>query len=293
LEAVDNVVAKEQQVQDSEGRWYFMRIHPYKTADKKIDGAVVVLFDVETIKQKEISTTLALGAAENILDTIREPFLVLDSNLHIRRANETFYQMFHITAQETVGRLLYNVDNGQWNIPKLKIKLEEIIKNKNTFKDLEIEHKFRTAGLKTLLLNASKIRHGKEDLVLLAMEDITERKQLTDELKRKAIDVARSNRDLTDFAHIVSHDLQSPLNKIISFGDLLKMEINTALNEKGGDYLNRIQNGATKMGQLIKSLLDYSKVTAAEHELRRWIWGRSPKKRLKISIFRLMIQKQK
>ena len=388
LEAIDNVVIKEQQVQDGEGRWYTMRIHPYKTADKKIDGAVVVLLDVETMKQTEISITKALGATEDILATMREPFLVLDSSLRIRRANKSFYKTFHVSAEDTEGRQIYDLGNGEWNIPTLRTLLEEIIPKNNSIKDFEVEHEFQAIGQKTMLLNASRIRHREEELVLLAIEDITERKrageaqkilaaivgssddaiiskdvkgiinswnqgaerlfgytaeeaigqsvsilipperkgeeerileriyrgehihhyetvrqrkdgsfidialtispirgaqgqiigaskiardtterkQMANELARKAADLSRSNRDLEDFAHVVSHDLQSPLNKISAFGDLLKMEIKSALSEKGVDYLDLIQNGAQKMTRLIGGLLNYSKITSSGHK---------------------------
>jgi len=194
--------------------------------------------------------------------------VVLDSNLQVKQANSSFYRVFHVKPEETEGRHIYDLGGGQWNIPKLKILLEEIIPKNNSFKDFEVEHEFPEIGRKFMILNATKVFHTQgEELILLAIEDVTEIKQAANQLAKKAEALSMSNRNLTDFAHVVSHDLQSPLNKIISFGDLLKMEIKSALNEKGTDYLDHIQNGAHKMGHLIKSLLDYSKVTTSNLEL--------------------------
>ena len=269
LDAVENVVVKEEQVQDEDGRWYTMRIHPYKTADKRIDGAVIVFLDVETMKQTEISVTKALGATENILATLREPFLVLDAGLKVKRASASFYKTFRVSPGETEGRPVYELGNGEWNIPHLRTLLEEIIPRSHSIRDFEIEHEFRSIGRRTLLLNASRISHKEqeEEFILLAMEDVTESKRAAEELARKAQDLSRSNRDLEDFAHIVSHDLQTPLKKIIAFGDLLKMEIHPALSEKGAESLDRIQNNAQKMGHLIEGLLNFSKISSSSPKL--------------------------
>jgi len=135
-----------------------------------------------------------------------------------KRASASFYKTFRVSPGETEGRPVYELGNGEWNIPHLRTLLEEIIPRSHSIRDFEIEHEFRSIGRRTLLLNASRISHKEqeEEFILLAMEDVTESKRAAEELARKAEDLSRSNRDLEDFAHIVSHDLQSPLKKMLA-----------------------------------------------------------------------------
>jgi PAS domain S-box-containing protein len=116
--------------------------------------------------------------AENIFDTVREPLIVLDKDLRVVKASRSFYDFFKVSSDETIGTLIYNLGNGQWNIPKLRELLETIIPEKTTFDNYEVEHDFSTIGKRIMLLNARKIQRGlgKEQIILLAIEDITERK---------------------------------------------------------------------------------------------------------------------
>src|SRR5664280_682976 len=116
--------------------------------------------------------------AENIIDTVREPLIVLDKNLRVVKASQSFYDFFKVTPAETIGTLIYNLGNNQWDIPKLRELLETILPEKTTFDNFEVEHVFSTIGKRIMLLNARKIQRGsgKEQIILLAIEDITERK---------------------------------------------------------------------------------------------------------------------
>jgi PAS domain S-box-containing protein len=118
--------------------------------------------------------------AENILNTVREPLLVLDKELRVIKANHSFFDFFKVTSNETIGTLIYDLGNRQWNIPKLKELLETILPEKSTFDDYEVEHDFPTIGRRIMLLNARQIERafGKEKIILLAIEDITERKKM-------------------------------------------------------------------------------------------------------------------
>lgn len=137
-----------------------------------------------------------------VVNTLREPFLILDQDLRIISANKTFYAVFHVTAKETEGKLVYNLGNGQWDIPKLKILLEDILPKNSHFEDFKVEHHFPTIGLKVMLLNARRIytHHEERPIMLLAMEDITKQKQLEDQLKdytkNLTVEVARRTTEL-------------------------------------------------------------------------------------------------
>ena len=126
----------------------------------------------------------ALDYAENVISTIREPLLVLDSDLRLVSANQSFYREFSVTPAETEGKLIYEMCNGQWDIPKLRELLENILPNNTSFEDYEVEHEFPTLGRRTMLLNARRIHnHGaKTQKILLAIEDVTERKRLEQEM---------------------------------------------------------------------------------------------------------------
>ena len=115
--------------------------------------------------------------AENIISTIRQPLLVLDKMLRIKSANESFYKSFNVNRQETEGQLIYNLGNRQWNIPELRNLLEEILPLKSSFVDYKVHHIFQGVGERIMLLNGRelKIKAGDERLILLAIEDITEK----------------------------------------------------------------------------------------------------------------------
>ena len=127
----------------------------------------------------------SLEFAESVIDTVREPLLILDPQLRVQYANRSFYQTFAVTQEDTENRLIYDLGNGQWSIPKLKMLLEEILPEDHAFRDLEVDHVFERIGRRRMLLNARKIwREGNHsELILLAIEDITNLWQAEVELK--------------------------------------------------------------------------------------------------------------
>jgi len=118
--------------------------------------------------------------AESVINTVREPLIFLNQDLRVVAASRSFYQFFKVKPEETAGQLIYDLGNKQWDIPKLRELLETILPQKATFDDYEVEHVFTTIGRRTMLLNARQIVRGlgKERIILLAIEDITERKRL-------------------------------------------------------------------------------------------------------------------
>ena len=140
----------------------------------------------QTLIQKKTSLADALEYAENIINTVREPLVVLDQDLRVVTASRSFYEFFKVKSEETVGQLIYNLGDNQWDIPKLRELLENILPRKTTFDNYEVEHEFATIGRRIMLLNARQIQRvsGKERIILLAIEDITERKRLEDILTK-------------------------------------------------------------------------------------------------------------
>ncbi len=121
--------------------------------------------------------------AQNIVDTVREPLLILDATLRVRSANRAFYQTFHVSPAETEGRLIYELGNGQWDIPDLRTLLEDIVPKSSVFDDFELAHTFPVIGRRVMLLNARKLEAGHHgELLVLAMEDVTARKRAEEAL---------------------------------------------------------------------------------------------------------------
>ncbi|NPV62140.1 MAG: chemotaxis protein CheB [Methanotrichaceae archaeon] len=165
---------KERRVQTEDGMCYKLRLMPYRTSDNKINGITVTFLDVTDLKELEQSLKDARDFAESIVATVREPLLVLDSDLRVVKANQSFYKTFETKPQKTDRRLLYTLGDSQWDIPELRRLLEEILPKNTTFENFEVTHDFPQIGKRSMLLNARKIQSQTgQDLILLAIEDIT------------------------------------------------------------------------------------------------------------------------
>jgi diguanylate cyclase (GGDEF)-like protein/PAS domain S-box-containing protein len=140
--------------------------------------------------------------AESVINTVREPLISLDQDLRVVTVSRSFYEFFKVKPEETVGQLIYDLGNKQWDIPKLRELLETILPQKTTFDNYEVEHEFSTIGRRIMLLNARQIKRGmgKDRIILLALEDITERKQLEAEI-----------RDAREYAENIVETLREPL----------------------------------------------------------------------------------
>src|SRR5208283_4430608 len=153
---------------------------------------------------------------KNIFNTVREGILILDENLRVLLANRSFFTIFKVASEETIGSLLYDLGNRQWNIPSLRVLLEEILSKNTTVDDFEIEHNFEGIGQKTMLLNACKIVEKKNDqpMILLTIEDITERREREKGLEkaRKELEVTKISEDeAREYAESIINTVREPL----------------------------------------------------------------------------------
>jgi PAS domain S-box-containing protein len=157
---------------------------PIHDARGKIVGVVLVFRDQTAERAAQRAVQEAREYAESIVATVRDPLIVLDNDLRVVTANRAFYRVFATTPEETEGRLLYELGNRQWDIPELRRLLGEILPQNTAFNDYAVTHDFERIGPRTMLLNARRLhREGKADLILLAIEDITARKQRERELE--------------------------------------------------------------------------------------------------------------
>jgi two-component system CheB/CheR fusion protein len=239
-------------IRDSHGRWYSLRILPSVGPEGKVDGAVMMLIDIDAAKR-------GLDFAEAIVETVREPLVILNQNLQVLKANRTFYETFQSAREETEGRLVYDLGNGQWNIPKLRELLENILPAHSAFRDFEVTHEFEHVGRKVMLLNASEIfnPNAQARTILLAIEDATDRKQAEEALRT-------TNAELQHFAYALTHDLQEPLRMVVNFTELLGREYAGKLGEEADKFISYSVEGALRIEALLKALLAYWEVTERE-----------------------------
>jgi PAS domain S-box-containing protein len=169
----------------------------------------------------------ALEYSDAIIATVREPLLVLDKELRIITANRSFYRTFQVNPKETEKQLIYDLGNHQWDIPRLRDLLEDILPMNNAFENFEVEHDFESVGRKTMLLNARKIYRemNQVEMILLAIEDITKRKKAEEKMKRLILEIAKKNNELEEIIHVTSHDLSSPLISVIGFSKSLEKDL--------------------------------------------------------------------
>jgi two-component system CheB/CheR fusion protein len=209
-----------------DGRWYVRQVLPYRTRAGQTEGVVVTFSDVAAEALRE-----ARRYAESIVDTVREPLVVLDEDAQVISANESFYNVFRVAKEQTEGRSLYELGHGEWNIPRLRTLLGEVLPQQHVLNDFEVTHAFESIGMRTMLLNARVLRRGGErpDLILLAIEDVTRRnsdhealranelrQRMEEQVRLRQAELAHGLRITTigELASGLAHELNQPLSAI-------------------------------------------------------------------------------
>jgi signal transduction histidine kinase/DNA-binding response OmpR family regulator len=206
--------------------------------------------------------------AQDVVDTVREPLLILDSSLRVHSANRAFYQTFHVAPDETENRLIYELGNGQWDIPALRTLLEDIVPKSSVFNDFELEHDFPFIGRRVMLLNARRLRQGSHrELLVLAMEDVTQRRRAEAEVAKAREAAENANRTKSLFLANMSHELRTPLNAILGFSEMLQDEASDRNLQDFSTDLQKISNAGKHLLLLINDILDLSKIEAGKMEL--------------------------
>lgn len=196
-----------------------------------LTSVIIIFMNRDKIDADEL-WRVAWTYIQTVVDTLREPFLILDEDLKVISANKTFYAFFQVSPAETVGKRVYDLGTGQWNIPKLRILLEDILPKNTFFDDFKVEHTFPKIGHRIMILNARRIyKEGvDEPIMLLAMEDVTKQKLLEDQLKaytkRLTQEVARRTAQLE--ARV--KELEK-LNKVMMDRDARLNELERELNQ--------------------------------------------------------------
>lgn len=220
--------------------------------------------------------------AEAVVTTLHEPLLILNKDLRIVRANQSFYKTFNLTEKQTIGKILFELQDSQWDIPGLRKHLFEIQTGRSEYKEWQVSCKFKEFGELYLDFNAQPIQSSNDaHLILLAIDDITLRKKeeerqktFSEELEKQIIErtlslkkinseLERANENLSQFVFIASHDLQEPLRKLQLFASqLTKAEDEVPVNLR--NIVSKIGNSARRMSDLIRDVLAFSAISSIE-----------------------------
>jgi signal transduction histidine kinase/DNA-binding response OmpR family regulator len=229
---------------------------------------VLAMEDVTERRRAEAELKAIETYAQDIVDTVRKPLLILDPDLRVRSANRAFYETFEVSSTETENRLIYELGNAQWDIPALRTLLEDIIPASSVFNDFELEHDFPGIGRRVMLLNARRLQAGHHgELLVLALEDVTERRRAEEEVAKAREAAENANRTKSLFLANMSHELRTPLNAILGYSEMLQEE---AVEQKLDDFvadLEKICVAGKHLLALINDILDLSKIEAGKMEL--------------------------
>jgi two-component system CheB/CheR fusion protein len=269
-EVIDTLQTQEQEVQTLSGYWYNIRLRPYRTTENQIDGVVIVLIDIDALKRSVATLENARNYAETIVETVQTPLVALDANFRVNKANRSFYETFEVSSSETAKFSLFELGNGQWNIPQLRSILEDILVSDIQLQNFELDHIFEQIGPKTMLLNACKLeREDRALMILLSIEDITERKQFEtvrsqllehEQFARQQAETA--NRAKDEFLANLSHELRNPLTPILGWAQVLR---SGKLKEADAiRAIEVIERSARAQSQLIEDILDISRITSGK-----------------------------
>jgi PAS domain S-box-containing protein len=205
------------------------------------------------IKTLSIGDLIELYAyAEAIVETVREPLMILDKDLRVKSVNKSFLDTFKVTKKSIYGKHIYNLNSGEWNIPALRKLLEDILPKNSHFNDFEVHHKFNKLGEKVMLLNARRIilEENNTKLILLAIEDVTLRKKL--------------EQQKDEFVSIVSHELKTPLTSIKLFIQLVEKRLRARGDKQDSYFMKNVIKQTDRLSDLINELLHVGRIEAGE-----------------------------
>lgn len=174
MEVIDTLTTRELELKGRDNHWWSVRIRPYKTTDNKIEGAVMVMVDIDLIRTAAHQLNQARAFAEAVIDEVQRPVLVLDQDLNVQAANQAFYRAFEMGAETTLNRRIYDLRQGQWNIPRLRTLLEAVLPENSSFTDFEVAHPRPQAGRKAMKLEGRHfgLKGEKPNLILLTFGEV-------------------------------------------------------------------------------------------------------------------------
>jgi two-component system, chemotaxis family, CheB/CheR fusion protein len=269
-EVIGTLNTHSEEVQDRDERWYEMRIRPYRTLDNKIEGAAVVLVDIDESKRAAETIKASRDYAQSIVETVRVPLMVLNADLRIVTANRAFYELFQTTPSETENQLFFALGNGQWNLPPLRQLLENVLPNNAQLLDYEVQQQFEKIGDRIIRLNGCEvIGHERGRLILLSLEDITEQSRAA-ELQRSALQKEYELNELKSrLIAIASHEFRTPLSTIILSSQLLASDDPNQSVEKRLAHQQRIEKAIVQITNLLDGILNVGRSETEKIQIQR------------------------
>ena len=254
-------VPPNREVEGDNGAWYTRRILPYRTRDDRVEGVVITFADISERKTAERAIEAARSYSDSIIDTIRQPLVVLDEELYVISASRSFYSTFSVEPEQTVGRQLDAVDDGRLDIAALRGFLDRLRLGEGVIEDHEIDVELPPRGMRSLLVSALEIRD--EPLaarkILLAIEDITERKHATEALEAAKRQAEQANLGKSRFLAAASHDLRQPLQTISLLHEILAKKVK---DETTLRLVGRLDETVSTMSSMLDTLLDINQLEA-------------------------------
>jgi two-component system CheB/CheR fusion protein len=266
-EVIETAVMRESEVQDRAGRWHRMQIRPYRTTEDTIDGAMVSLIDIDALKHHVRQVEWARDYAAGIVEAVQVPLLVLDEELRVLSANGAFYQAFGSSAAGVERKSLFELSGGAWDVPALRTSLGEMLAKNTLLRGLEVEHAFPHLGSRKMSLSARPV-HSRTGvpMLLLAIEDITERAVLLARAQQTQEDAEKANRAKDQFLATLSHELRTPLSTMLMQAQLLRRgDLDNDRLRRAGEAIER---GTKLQVQLIDDLLDVSSIVTGKLRVR-------------------------
>ena len=266
---IDTGQVQEREVCDRAGRWHSLRVHPYRTTLNRIEGAVAVFMDIDEAKSAQAALRDALEYAQAIIETAREPLVILDADLRVRSANPAFYRAFEVDSGATEGQLIYDLGNRQWDIPELRTLLEVILPQNTTFDGFEVSHTFESIGLKVMVLNARRIIRDNHstNLILLAIEDRTVSAHLENELREHVAHLSNVDRERTVFLALLAHELRNPLAPILNALEIIQHPGDDPKVSQSASVM--MERQVNQMVRLVDDLIDVSRISRGRIELHK------------------------
>ena len=253
-------VPPNREVKADSGAWYTRRILPYRTQDDRVEGVVVTFTDISERKTAERAIEAARSYSENIINTIRQPLVVLDDELHVISASRSFYDAFSVEPEETVGRQLDAVDDGRLDNAALRDFLDRLRRGE-LIEDHPIEVELPARGTRSLLMSALEIRE--EPLatrkILVTIDDITERKLASEALEAAKRIAEQANLGKSRFLAAASHDLRQPLQTLSLLRGILAKRIK---DQSGSRLVAKLDETLGAMSGMLNTLLDINQLEA-------------------------------
>ncbi len=214
-----------------------------------------LLSDIKNLSVEDLIVVYAY--AEAIVETVREPLIILDKDLNIKSANKAFFETFEVNKKETYNKPIFELGNGQWDIAELKKLLLEILPKDNFLYDFEVTHTFENIGQKIMLLNARRIvlEGQNTHLILLAIEDVTEKKKI--------------EHQKDDFISITSHELKTPLASIKMLVEVLKIQHKKNGDEKSMAIIEKVESQLNRLTEMMTSFTNVYKLQTSNMELNK------------------------